>query len=236
MAKAKADEESGSSSSESSLSSSSSSNDSLRELKKKKEETDEDAFQIIRGANRNLGSALKTSQDTSKTLKKQGEELKTSLKQKKNIRETIGKSEVRTRDIKRAGHLVDLNNSWFDAIKSFFSSKRRHEEKVTQEAREEEAKYKAEEKKAQAIEDTSFSESEDVNNQEEIDALEETGEEDVDAELEKTLMGLQALRKDVRSQTQRIKAQTHASKEMKILDKDTKKRTKDLTEKVKKLE
>lgn len=229
------DGESSGSGSESSSSSSSSSNDSLIALRRKKEETDEDAFQIIHGANKNLGGALKTSQDTTKTLKRHGRNLKKSLKRKKNIRQTIGKSEVRTRDTERAGHLVDLHTGWFDSIKNFFSSKRRHEAQVSKEAAAEEKKAQAAESTAEAIEESAVDESDADSHAQEIAALTDSGEEDVDAELEKTLVGLQALRKDVRSQTQRIKAQTHATKEMKLIDKDTQTRTKKLTEKVKKL-
>ncbi|OAG31358.1 hypothetical protein NEDG_01836 [Nematocida displodere] len=209
-------------------SSSSSSNDTLELLQKKKTATEDESFDIIRRANKGLGGTLKTSADTSKSLKHQGHSLETAASKKKKVRDIVTHSEVTVRDIKRSGHILDFSNSFFDSIACLFSAERREKARVEAQAKEEEAKATSQE---------SHSTDEDVDNHSEIEQLEESDpDDDVDAELEKTLAGLQALRKDVKSQTHHIKAQAHATKEMAILDKDTNKRAKSLTKKIKKLD
>ncbi|KAI5191321.1 hypothetical protein NEMIN01_1480 [Nematocida minor] len=183
---------------------------------------------MLKGANKGLAGSLKTSKDTTKTLKSQGKKLDRSLKKKKKIRKSIDEDEKITQKINSESHLIMLKGKFFDSVRNFFSSNKKHNEAVDKAAQEEEDKAKED----RASEDDSFS-SED----EEIEKrLEETDSDaSIDDELEKTLAGLQSLRRSVHSQTQRIKSQTHATKEMRILDKDTVERSKKLKEEVKKI-
>ncbi|KAI5184426.1 hypothetical protein NEHOM01_0171 [Nematocida homosporus] len=210
-----------------SSSSSTSSNDTLELLASRKENDANDAFKIVKGANRALGGALRTSHKTTKSLAKQDEVLTDTLKRKKGIRKTIETNEERVVQIGRSGHLVSFGNRFFDAIGDFFTGRRRAISAVDKAATDEEEKAQKDERLAA---------DDGVDEKAAAEALEASGEEgDVDAELEKTLIGLKTLRKGVKSQTKRIRAQTHATKEMVIMDKDTNKRTKSLTKKIKKL-
>ncbi|KAI5133910.1 hypothetical protein NEAUS06_0814 [Nematocida ausubeli] len=185
----------------------------------------DDLFDIIKKANKGLAGSVRTSKDTTKTLTKQGHSLKKSLHKKKNIRESIGKDEKTVQNINAEGHVVVVKSSFFDKVKGFFSGKTWHEEAVNQSAEKEEKKA---EKYSDEEEDDEFSSEESRV----AEDLESTGS-DVSDELEKTLAGLQSLRRSVHFQTQKIKSQRHAAKEMQILDKDTTERAKQLEEEAK---
>lgn len=189
------------------------------------EVVDDDLFDIIRTANKGLAGSIKTSKDTTKTLKNQGKKLTKSVKKKKKIKKSIGKDEETVRSINRSGNLVVVKSSIFDKIRNFFSLKKRHEAAVDRE-------IEGEEEKAEEYDQSEES----STDSEVIEDLEETdSSENVDNELEKTLVGLQSLRRNVHAQTRKIKAQTHAAEEMKIIDTDTSKRSKDLTKQIKKI-
>ncbi|KAI5183795.1 hypothetical protein NEIRO03_1367 [Nematocida sp. AWRm78] len=187
-----------------------------------------DLFDIIKKANKGLAGSIRTSKDTTKTLDKQGKSLNKSLHKKKSIRKRVGKDEDLVRNINAEGNIVVIKSSFLDRLRNFFSPQKWHEASVDQSAKREEER---------AEECSKDEESDELSSEDEIaDDLENTGsDEDVDAELEKTLTGLQSLRRSVHFQTQKIKSQRHAAKEMQLLDEDTSKRAKKLEEETKKI-
>ncbi|KAI5171377.1 hypothetical protein NEFER03_0736 [Nematocida sp. LUAm3] len=212
--------------------SSSSSNDALASLSKVKEDTSNESIDILRGANKSLGGALRKTKETSKSLNKQGSTIHTTVKKKKNIRKIVGATEEKTVSIKRSGRILDFSNRFFDGITSFFSGKKRKIAAIDKKAEKEGKSAEMYEEQAEGTESSLDPEQYDK----EISQLEDSGgTTNADEELEKMLGGLKALDKGVRSQTKKIKSQTHATKQMKILDKDTKKRTDEVTERVKNL-
>lgn len=200
--------------------SSTSSNDRIRE---------DDILAELRGANKGLSGSIRKSKDTTKALKKQGKKLKSSLKKKKKIRGTVGKDEKLTTLIEEESSIFMIKNKIINGIKNLFSFKKAKDSAVTKAAQKEEGK--AEEYSENISEDEADQTSSIEKKLEETDS-----DASVDDELEKTLAGLQSLRRHFKSQTQRIKSQTHAAKEMQTLDKNTIERSDTLTKRVKKIE
>lgn len=211
-------------------SSSSSSNDSVRDLEVKKQAVEAESLSILTRANKNLGKSLQTSADTTKSLDVQGKKLEGVLHKKKETRKIVAASETKATGIKRSGRIFDFSNRFFDSVANFFSLGRRRAHKAEQEAKKEEQKTK------HLGEQAAVEKEKQEGSKQAAKSLQEENGEGVDAQLEQTLSGLKTLRAGVRSQTQKIKAQRHATKEMQILDKDTKGRTAKLTERVKKLQ
>ncbi|KAH9386228.1 uncharacterized protein NEMAJ01_1124 [Nematocida major] len=193
---------------------------------------EDDLLDTLKQANKGLAGSIRTSHDTTKALKTQGKKLNRSLKAKKRIRKKVGEDEEITQRIKKEENIIVVKSSFLDKVKNFFSGKTWHENKVNSEAENEEKKAML----SESADESSGLYSTDSSDGSVVDQLEDSGSgDDVDDQLEKTLAGLQSLRQNVHSQTQRIKAQTHAAKEMEILDKDTASRAKKLSKDVKSL-
>lgn len=199
------------------------------EDKARADELKKGSLQTLGSVKKELAHTLEVSRDTSKELGAQEAKLGEIKQSKKKVGEIITEGETQEREIRRAGKLVNFSNRLVDGVKYLFSSKRQKSKELHAKLGKEEARTK-EIRGADAAEESSGAE------KEAGDAGGGEVKDDVDEELAGTLSYLQRLRKDVKGQNKQIRTQSHMLKEMEVLDKDTSRRSKELTKKINKLE